>query len=103
RLLELECGGLVRNAVRAADREGVLVANREDTERLGEPLLPGDQEIDRVAELKCGGGVPDVTGGQPDVDEARVLADLLLEAPQQREHLALHPPPAPPRSGEVDP
>src|SRR5439155_4971495 len=87
--LETEAGGLGVDAVRPADRERVLVANCEVAEHLAQPLLARDQEIGRVAELERGGGVPDVIGGQADVDEPRVLAHLLLEAGQERDHLVL--------------
>ncbi len=80
RHLEAEAGRLGVNAVGAADGQGVLVADRQVAQRLAEPFLPRDQQLDRVAELERRGGVPDVARRQPDVDEARVLADLLLEA-----------------------
>src|SRR6184192_4034342 len=42
--LETEAGGLGVDAVRPADRERVLVANREVAEHLAQPLLTRDQE-----------------------------------------------------------
>jgi hypothetical protein len=65
------------------------VADRELAERAAQPLLRGDQEIGGVTQLERGRGVPDVVRGQADVDESRVLADLLLEAREERDHLVL--------------
>ena len=81
--------GLGVDAVRPADRERVLVAQRQHAERLSQPLLAGEEQRHGVPELQGGGGVPHVAGGQADVDEPRVVADLLLEARQERDHLVL--------------
>ena len=82
RHLEPEGGGLGVNAVGPADGQRVLVAERQHAERLLETLLALDQKIHRVSELEGGRGIPHIAGRQADVDEARVLADLLLEAGQ---------------------
>src|SRR2546422_492882 len=79
------------DAVGPADREGVLVLDREGAERSSQALLPGDQQVRGLPELERGRGVPDVAGGEADVDEPRVLAQLLLEAREERDHLVLHP------------
>ena len=76
--------------MRAADDQRVLVAAGEVAERRPQPLLPGDQQVGGVTELHGQRGVPHVVGCQPDVDEARVGAELLLEAGEQRDHLVLH-------------
>src|SRR2546422_813038 len=44
----------------------------------------------RSAKLHGQRAVPHVVGRQPDVDEARVGAELLLQAGEQRDHLVLH-------------
>ena len=88
--LEAERGGLGVHPVGAADGQGVAVAQRERAQRLSQLLLAGQQQVGGVTELKRGGGVPHVTGGETEVDEAGVGAELLLEAREQRDHLVLH-------------
>ena len=72
-----------------ADGQRVAVAQGQRRQRRAQALLPGDEQIGGVAELQRGGRVPDVVGGEADVHEARVGAELLLEAGEQRDHLVL--------------
>ncbi len=87
--LETEAGGLGVDPVRSPDRQRVLVAQRENAEGLLQPLLAGDQEIDGISQLERSGRVPHVTRGEADVNKPRVLAELLLEAREERDHLVL--------------
>ena len=59
-------------------------------ERRPQPLLPGQEKIGGVTELERQRRVPYVVTGETDVDEARVVAELFLEAGEQRDHLVLH-------------
>jgi hypothetical protein len=75
--------------MRAPDDQRVLVAAGERRERPPQALLPLDEEVHGVPKLERGGGVPHVVGRQPHVDEPGIVAELLLEAGQQRDHLVL--------------
>ncbi len=89
--LQPERRGFGVHAVGAADDQRVLVPHGEHAQRAAQPLLPLQEEVDRVAQLQRGGRVPDVAGGEPDVHVARVVAELLLEAGEERDHLVLDP------------
>src|SRR2546427_634945 len=69
--------------------EAATIGSGRDSWGSAQPLLALQQEVDGVAELERGGRVPDVAGREPDVYEARVLAELLLEAGEERDHLVL--------------
>jgi len=77
------------DAVCPADGERVLVAERQNRERFRQALLARDQQIRGIPQLERGGRVPDVTGGEADMDKARVFTELFLEAREQRDHLVL--------------
>jgi len=65
------------------------VLERQRAQRLAQPLLALEEQVHRVAQLERGGGVPHVAGGEADVHEPRVRAQLLLQAGEQRDHLVL--------------
>src|SRR5207244_12394891 len=54
-------------------------------------LLGLQEDVDRVAHLQRGGRVPEVAAGARDVPVTRVVAELLLEAGEERDHLVLDP------------
>jgi hypothetical protein len=87
--LEAKRGRLRVHPVRAPHRQRVAVAKREGPEPGPQTLLSLQQEIRRPAQLQRGGRVPDVVGGEADVDEARVGPQLLLEAGEESDHLVL--------------
>jgi hypothetical protein len=88
--LETEGGGLGMDTVGAADHQRVLVAPGQVPEGPPQPFLAHDQEVGSVPELQGQRGVPDVHGGQAHVDEARVLAQVLLEVGEEGDELVLH-------------
>ena len=62
----------------------------EGAQHAAQALLSGDEQVGGVAQLQRGRGVPHVGGGQAHVDEARVLAEMLLQVREEGDHLVLH-------------
>jgi hypothetical protein len=55
-------------------------------------LLARDEQIGGIPQLQRGGGVPHVVGGEADMHEAGVGAELFFQAREQRDHLVLDAP-----------
>src|SRR5205823_521758 len=89
RALEAEGDRLGVDAVRPPDHERVAVALGLHADGLPEAIDPGEQEVGGIAQLECEGRVDHVARGEPEVQEAALVADRLRHRRHERDHVVL--------------
>ncbi len=90
RALEAEGDDLGVDAVRAPDHGRAPMAERLAADCGAQAVEADEQEIRRVAQLEGEGRVHHVRGGEPQVEEAPLVAHLLGERRHERDHVVLH-------------
>ena len=76
-------------AVGATRAECVAVRYRLLLQHSGEAVHALQQQVRRISQLQAGGRVPNVGGGQPEVDVASFLAECLCHRSKKRCHVVV--------------